>query len=42
MEEFNKQKNQLDKELESFMVLLNQILPFTIHYFTKKNLIPMN
>jgi len=38
MEEFNKQKNQLDKELESFMVLLNQILPFYHSLLNKKEL----
>lgn len=35
MEEFNKQKNKLDKELERFMVLLNQILPI-YHSLLKK------
>ncbi len=31
MEEFSKHKNELDRELERFMSLLNQILP---HYHT--------
>ena len=38
MEEFSKQKNQLDKELERFMVLLNQILPFYHSLLKKKEL----
>ena len=38
MEEFRTHKNELDKELESFMVLLNQILPFYHSLLNKKEL----
>ena len=38
LEEFRSHKNELDKELESFMVLLNQILPFYHSLLNKKEL----
>jgi hypothetical protein len=41
LEEFKKHKNELDKELERFMCLLNQILPH-YHSLLKKELLESN